>query len=247
MAPGPLTTESGVRVEITGSPRRFPVFSPFGRTVLVLFAAACIAFQLGKNEITPFLLLGAATMVALVVAILLVPHGPSYIRKPKQDPNEIVRRAIKSEPVTLKRAYSPPHLSQLESREVSEPAWESSGEDESFRLLRPFYAVYSKCDFTVIAASLKFHGDKDYRDWQPVADSAPQQSQAEHPDDRYHWILIAYVPPNANFDAKLKFRDSQSNLGVVVVRDLAASEDRSLQSVHLKLPAPAERFATSAS
>lgn len=186
-------------------------------------------------------------MVALVVAILLVPHGPSYIRKPKQVPDGIARRTIKSEPVTLKRAYSPPHLSQLESREVSEPAWESSGEDESFRLLRPFYAVYSKCDFTVIAASLNFHGDKDYRDWQPVADSAPQQSQAEHPDDRYHWILIAYVPPNANFDAKLTLRDTQSRLGITLVRNLVAAQDRPFHSVHLKIPVAVEHFATSAS
>jgi hypothetical protein len=242
VAPGPLTTESGVRVEITGSSRRFPVFSPFGRTVLLLLAAAFVAFQLGKNEITPVLLLGAATIVALVVTILLVPHGPSYIRKPKQDPDEIARRTIKSEPAILKRAYSPPHLSQLESREVSEPAWGSPGEDESFRLLRPFYAVYPKRDFTVIAASVKFHGDKDYRGWQPVADSAPPQLQAGLSDQLYKWILIGYFPPNTHFDAKLKLRDTQSRLGITVVRNLVAAEDRPFHSVHLKISAAAEHF-----
>jgi hypothetical protein len=210
--------------------------------VLVLLAAAFVAFQLGKNEITPVLLLGASTIVALVVAILLVPHGPSYIRKPKQDPDEIARRTIKSEPAVLKLAYSPPHLSQLESREVSEPAWGSPGEDESFRLLRPFYAVYPKRDFTVIAASVKFHGDKDYRGWQPVADSAPPQLQAGLSDQLYKWILIGYFPPNAHFDAKLKLRDSQSRLGITVVRNLVAAEDRPFHSVHLKISAAAEHF-----
>jgi hypothetical protein len=130
---------------------------------------------------------------------------------------------------------------------LSEPAWESPGEDDSFRVLRPFYVVYPKREFTAIAASLKFHGDKDYRDWQPVANSVPQQSPAEPPDDRYQWILIGYVPPKASFDAKLKLRDSQSNLSVAVVRDLVASEERPFQSVHLKLPASAEQFAASAS
>jgi hypothetical protein len=140
-----------------------------------------------------------------------------------------------------------PRLTQFESRYVSEPAWESAGEDDSFRVLRPFYVVYPKCDFTAIAASLKFHGDKDYRDWQPVANSAPQQSPPEHSDEQYQWILIGFVPPKASFDAKLKLRNSQSNLGVAVLRDLVAAEDRSFQSVHLKIPAPAEPFVASAS
>jgi hypothetical protein len=156
-------------------------------------------------------------------------------------------RKVGTEAAILKRAYSPPHLTQFESREFSEPAWQSPGEDDSFQVLLPFYVVYPKRNFTAIAASLKFHGDKDYRAWQPVADSTPQQSRAGHPDEHHHWILIAYVPPNASFDAKLKLRDSQSNLGVAVIRDLVASEDRPFQSIHLKLPAPAEHFAASAS
>jgi hypothetical protein len=229
-------------VEIAGGPRRFPVFSPFGRKVLVLFAATFVAFGLGKNEITPVLLLGAATVVALVVAILLVPRGHSYIRKPKQDPNEIAQQGIKSEPAIPKPAYSPPHLTQFESREVSEPAWRSPGEDESFQLLRPFYVVHPKRDFTAIAAALKFQGDKNYRDWQPVADSAPQRSQAGLSEQMYQWILIGYVPPNVQFDAKLKLRDTQSRLGVAVVRNLVAVEDRPFHSVYLKISAAVEHF-----
>jgi hypothetical protein len=234
-------------VEISSSARRFPVFSPFGRTVLVLLAAAFVAFELGKNEITPVMLLGAATMVAVVVAVLLVPHGPSHIRKPKQAPDEIALRAIKSEAVIPKRAYSPPHLTQLESRDVSEPAWASPGDDASFRLLRPFYVVHPKREFAVIAAALKFHGDKNYRDWQPVADSAPQQSHTGLSDQIYQWILIGYVPPNVQFDAKLKLRDTQSRHSIIVVRNLAAAEDRPFHSVHLKISAVAEEFVSSSS
>ena len=229
-------------MEISSAPRRYPSFSPFARIIIVLFVAGFAAYQLGKGETNPAMLLVVATVVALVVAIQLVPHGPFHVRKPEQDLDEITLRKVRTEAAILKRAYSPPRLTQFESREFSEPAWESPSEDDSFRVLRPFYVVYPKREFTAIAASLKFHGDKDYRDWQPVANSAPQQSPAEHPDEPYQWILIGYVPPNARFDAKLKLRDSQSNLSVAVIRDLVASEDRPFQSVHLKLPAPAEHF-----
>jgi hypothetical protein len=209
----------------------------------VLFVAGFVAYQLGKGEVAPGMLLVVATVVALVVAIQLVPHGPLHVRKPEQDLPESSLRKDKIEEALLKRAYSPPHLTQFESREFSEPAWQSSGEDDSFRVLRQFYVVYPRSDFTAIAASLKFHGDQDFRDWQPVANSAPQQSPAEQPVEPYQWILIGYVPPNAAFDAKLKLRDAHSNLGVAVLRDLVASEHRPFQSVHLKLSAPAEHFA----
>jgi phosphate/sulfate permease len=234
-------------VEITSTPRRFPVFSPFGRTVVLLFAAAFVAFQLGKNEVNPVILLVVATVVALVVAILLVPRGSAFIRKPRQDPDEIVLRKIKAEPAIVKRSYSTPHLTKFESREVSEPSWGSLRDDDSFQLLRPFYVVYPKRDFTVIAASLKFPGDKDYRGWQPVADSAPQQSDVELPDKQYQWTLMGYVPPGASFDAKLKLRDSQSRLGITVLHNLVGTEDRPFQSVHLKISAAVEQFTTTAS
>jgi hypothetical protein len=234
-------------VEVASSPRRFPFFSPFGRSIVVLLAAAFVAFQLGRNEVTPFMLLAVAVVVALVVAIQLVPHGPLFLRRPKPEPAAAILRKDEAKYAILKRAYSAPQLTPLESREVSEPAWESRGADDSFEALRPFYIVYPERSFTAIAASLKFHGDKDYRDWQPVANSAPERSTAELLDEQYQWILIAYVPPNALFEARLMLRDSQSKLGVTVLRDLAASEDRPFQSVHLKLPAPAEHFAASAS
>ena len=234
-------------MEISNTLRRHPVFSSLTRAITVLFVAGFAAYQLGKGEVAPSMLLIVATVVALLVAIQLVPHGPHHVRKPEQDLDAISLRNVRTESAILKRAYFPPHLAQLESREFSEPAWESPGEEDSFRALRPFYVVYPKRNFTAIAASLKFQGDKDYRDWQPVANSAPQQSPAEHPNEHYQWILIGYVPPNASFDAKLKLRDSQSNLGVAVLRDLVASEDRPFHSVHLKLPAPAEHFAASTS
>jgi hypothetical protein len=234
-------------VEISSTLRRHPVFSSLTRAIAVLFVAGFAAYQLGKGEVAPSMLLIVATVVALLVAIQLVPHGPQHVRKPQQDLDAISVRKDKTEPPILKRAYSPPRLTHFESHEFSEPAWESPGGEDSFRALRPFYVVYPKHNFTAIAASLKFHGDKDYRAWHPVANSGPQQSPAEHPDEHYHWILIGYVPPNASFDAKLKLRDAQSNLGVAVLRDLVASEDRPFQSVHLKLPAPVKHFAASAS
>ncbi|HEV8075050.1 MAG TPA: hypothetical protein VGP66_04350 [Candidatus Acidoferrum sp.] len=209
----------------------------------MLLVAGFVAFQLGKNEVNPILQLVVAAVVALIVAIQLVPHGPFHVRKPDPDLPASSFREDETYPAFLKQAYSPPHLTQFESREFSEPAWESLAGDDSFRVLQPFYVVYPKREFTAIAASLKLHGDKDYRDWQPVANSARPQSQAGHPDEHYQWILIAYVPPNASFDAKLKFRDAQSRLGVTVLLDLVASEDRSFQSVHLRLPAPAAHFA----
>jgi hypothetical protein len=234
-------------VEILSTQRRFPSFSPLGRIIAVLLVAGFVAFQLGKNEVNPILQLVVAAVVALIVAIQLVPHGPLHVRKPDPDLPASSVRKDKTHPALLKRAYSPPRLAEFESREFSEPAWELPAEDDSFRDLRPFYVIYPRRNFIAIAASLKFHGDKDYRAWQPVANSSPQQSPAAHRDEHHQWILMAFVPPNASFDAKLKFRDSQSRLGFTVLRDLVASEDRPFQSVHLKLPAPAEQFAASAS
>jgi len=228
-------------VEIISTPRRFPVFSPFSRSVAVLLAAGFVAYQLGKGEVAPSILLVAAAVVALVVAIQLVPRGSIHVRKPELELEAVNSRMEKREPAIPKRAFSPPHLTQFESREFSELAWESPGEDNSFRLLRPFYLVYPRREFTVIAASLKFQGDTEYRNWQPVANSAPPQSHPENSDEHYQWILLGYVPPSVNFVAKLKLRDSQTRLGVAVLRDLVAAEDRPFQSVHLRIPA-AEHF-----
>jgi hypothetical protein len=229
-------------VEIISTPRRLPVFSPFGRSVAVLLAAGFVAYQLGKGEVAPSVLLVSAAVVALVVAIQLVPRGPFYSRKPERELEAVNSRMENAQPAVLKRAYSPPQLTQFESREFSELAWESPGEDRSFRVLRPFYLVYPRREFTVIAASLKFQGDKNHGGWQPVANSAPPQSSLESSDEHYEWVLIGYVPPNAAFDARLKLRNSQAKLGVAVLRDLIAFEDRPFQSVHLRIPAAAEHF-----
>jgi hypothetical protein len=222
-------------VEVTGSQRRFPVFTPVGRSILVLFAAGFIAFQFGKNEVTPATLLAVSAVVALVVAIQLVPHGPVFIRKPKHDPDEIALQTIQLEPVAGKWAYSPPHLMQFESREVSEPVWGPWGEEASFRLLRPFYVVYPKRDITTIAVSLEFQGDKEYSLWQPVANSLPEESHSGDIDKDFQWVLIGYVPPSVSFDAKLQLRDTESRLGLVVLRDPVAAEDRPFESIHLKI------------
>lgn len=222
-------------MEVTGSQRRFPPFSPVGRSIVALCAAGFAAFQFGRNEVTPVTLLAVATVVALVVAIQLVPHGPVFIRKPKHDPDEIALRTIQLEPVAEKRAYSPPHLLQFESREVSEPAWGFSGEEAEFRLLRPFYVVYPKRGITTIAASLKFQGEKEYSGWQPVANSLPEESHRGDIDKDFQWALIGFVPPTVSFDAKLQFRDTEARLGVVTLRDLVATEDRPFESIHLKI------------
>lgn len=94
----------------------------------------------------------------------------------------------------------------------------------------------------MIAASLKFHGAKDSRGWQPVAGSAPQQSHPGLSDQIDQWILIGYVRPSAHFDAKLKLCNTQSRLGATAVGDLLAAEARPFHSLHLKISAAAERF-----
>jgi len=229
--------------------RKVRAFSSHARRITVLLLAGFAAFQLGKNEITPAWQLAVATAVALIVAIALVPHTPRYVRKPKKEfaLTNIDLRRNGGKPEMAKRAYSPPSLTQLESRVLSEPVWEPSGEDESFRTLRPFYVVYSKRDFTVSAVCLKFDEDRDYQGWQPVATVAPQDSDTAYRDENYQWILIGYVPPGARFDAKLKLRDSQSGPGTAVVPDLVAFEDRPFQSVYLKLPSGGKHFVAHAS
>lgn len=202
---------------------------------MVLCGAGFVAFQLGRNEVTLLALLGVATAVALVVAVQLVPNGPAFIRRPEQIPDEVEIQKISLQPVARKRVYSSPHVTQFESREISEPAWELPGEDESFRVLRPFYLVHPGRNFTPIAASLKFSGDNEFRSWQPVANSSPQPPDAGNVGEPYEWILIGYVPPNAYFDTRLQLRDSRSRMGVVVLRDLVAAENRPFHSVHLKI------------
>jgi len=110
------------------------------------------------------------------------------------------------------------------------------------RLKVTFSFHFSNRDFTVIAASLKFHGAKDYRGWQPVAGPVPQPSHPGLSDQIYQWILIGYVRPSVHFDAKLKLRNIQSRLGITAVRDLVAAEARAFHSLQLKISAAAEHF-----
>jgi hypothetical protein len=244
-------------VEFTSAPRRYPSISPLGRGLILLLLAGFAAFHLGRSEVTPGILIVGAAIVALIVAIQLVPRGAAHVRKPELELElkGVNSRVEMGEPAILKRVYSPPQLTQFESREFSELAWESPGEDKSFQVLKPFYLVCPKREFAIIAASLKFQGEKDHRGWQPVANSAPPQSHPQHSgehlsdghpsNEHYEWILLGYVPANVNFDATLKLRNPQAKLATAVLRDLVATQDRPFQSVHLKLPAPAELFATS--
>ncbi|MGB7848037.1 MAG: hypothetical protein WBL63_20670 [Candidatus Acidiferrum sp.] len=208
------------------------------RRIIVLLLGVFIAFELSNKEVNPGLLLATAVVAALVVAIGFVPHSPRYVRKPKKEYRalgfHLRRKGV--EPDRTKRAFSPPSLTQFKSKISSEPAWESSDEDESFETLRPFYLIYSKRHFTAIAVCLKFRGDQDYGGWQPVAPVTAQDSDARELDENHQWILIGYVPLGIPFDAKLKLQDSQSRLGVTVVHDLLALEDRPRQSVYLQTP-----------
>ena len=70
----------------------------------MLLAAGFIAYQLGKGEVAPGMLLIIATVVALVVAIQLVPHGPHYVRKPEQD---LERKKVKTRTLENHKGVAP--------------------------------------------------------------------------------------------------------------------------------------------
>jgi len=141
----------------------------------------------------------------------------------------------------VKRAYSTPRLTRLESRISSEPEWDFSAESKSSQHLQPLYVLYAKRDFLVIAACLKFTGDQTYRDWHPVV---PQDSVPRSASEPYQCILIGYVPQSIYFNLKLKLLRSQSTQGVVVVTDLIACQDRSFQSIYLEVPSRQQSSAT---
>jgi len=109
--------------------------------------------------------------------------------------------------------------------------------------LQPFYVLYSKREFLVIAACLKFTGDQTYRDWHPVV---PQDSAPSSASEPYQCILIGYVPQAIYFSLKLKLLSSQSRQGVAVVPDLIARQDGSFQSIYLEVPSNRQSSATSA-
>lgn len=234
-------------MEIGNTLRWHRNFSPLARRIAVLFVAGFIAFELGKNEVTPAVLLLIATIAGLTVAVELVPHAPRYVRKPE---SELDSLRFPENGVRLKMAkqiYSPPSLKQLESRTFPPPVWGSSAEEKSFLALRPFYLAYSKRDFEVTSACLKFDEDRNYRDWQPVATVAPEDSDLLQHREDYQWVLVAYVRPGIRFDAKLMLRESQMGHGVAILPGLVASEDTPFHSVFLKTPSRDKQFAATAS
>ncbi|HMI50381.1 MAG TPA: hypothetical protein VK525_02640 [Candidatus Saccharimonadales bacterium] len=140
-----------------------------------------------------------------------------------------------------KRAYGAPRLMQLESRVSSEPEWDLAGESKASEHLQPFYVLYSKREFLVIAACLKFTGDQTYRDWHPVV---PQDSAPRSASELFQCILIGYVPQAIYFSLKLKLLSPQARQGVAVVPDLIARQDRSFQSIYLEVPSSRQSSAT---
>jgi hypothetical protein len=65
--------------------RRHSALSSLARRISVLLLTGFTAFQLGKNEVTPAWQLAVAAVVALIVAIELVPNSRRYVRKPKTE------------------------------------------------------------------------------------------------------------------------------------------------------------------
>jgi len=232
-------------VEIADTLRDRLAVSPLVRRSAALLVAALGALWLGTGDGASVKLFAGAVILALVVAPLLAPYRHRHIRRPKEVdfPNSDLERNG-GKPEMPKLSYSPPRFSQLESRALSEQEWES-GDDEYFQSLRPFYLVHSKQDFAVLAVRLKFSGDRTYLGWQPVATVPCQDSDAGYSGGDYRWMLIGYVPPGVQFDAKLRLRDSESKSRVAVVRNLLVSDDRAFQSVHLKISKD-KHFATSA-
>jgi hypothetical protein len=232
-------------VEIAGTLRDRLTVSPLVRRSAALFVAAAGAFWLSSGDAAPGKLFAGAVILALIVAPLIAPYRRRHIRRPKvvDFPNGDMKRNG-GKPEMPKLSYSPPRFSPLESRALSELEWEP-GDDEYFQTLRPFYLVHSKHDFAVLAVRLKFSGDRSYQSWQPVATVLRQDSDAGYSGGDYRWMLIGYVPPGIQFDAKLRLRDSQARSRVAVVRNLLASDDRAFQSVHLRISKD-KQFATSA-
>ena len=138
-----------------------------------------------------------------------------------------------------KRAYSAPQLSRIQAKVFSEVIWESSGEEEPFRRLRPFFLVYRMQQFTPLAVRLKFEGDKEYRDWQAVGAVPALHSDELREEASHGWILLGYVPPAVRFEAKLMCRDRQGRHGVAIAQNLVADENRTFDLAYFEVPQPA--------
>jgi len=127
-----------------------------------------------------------------------------------------------------KRAYSPPQLSRIQAKVFSEVVWESSGEDEPFRRLRPFFLVYRMQEFTPLAVRLKFEGDKEYRDWQAVGAVPALHSDELREEASHGWILLGYVPPAVRFEAKLSVVTGKVDMGLQSRRTWLQTETKRL-------------------
>lgn len=138
-----------------------------------------------------------------------------------------------------KRAYSPPQLSRFQAMVFSELTWQSPGEEESFRCLRPFYLAYRKQETTPLAVRLKFEGEKKYRDWQAVGAVPAFHSEGPHEEVSHGWILLGYVPPAVRFEAQLMCCDRQGRHGVAIARNLVADESKRFELAHFEAPSPA--------
>ena len=142
-----------------------------------------------------------------------------------------------------KRAYSPPRLSRIQARVFSELVWESSGEEEAFRSLRPFFLVYRMQQFTPLAVRLKFEGDEEYRDWQPVGAVPAVHSDELREEASHGWILLGYVPPAVRFEAKLMCRDRQGRHGVAITQNLVVDGNKKFDLAYFEVPRPASSSA----
>jgi hypothetical protein len=147
------------------------------------------------------------------------------------------------ENLVSKRAYSPPQLSRSQARVFSELVWESSGEEEPFRRLRPFFLVYRMQEFTPLAVRLKFEGDKEYRDWQAVGAVPALHSDELREEASHGWILLGYVPPAVRFEAKLMCRDRQGRHGAAIAQNLVADENKTFDLAYFEVPQPASSSA----
>jgi hypothetical protein len=146
-----------------------------------------------------------------------------------------------------KRAYSPPKLSQFQAMVFSEMVWESSGEEEAFLRLRPFYLACRKQELTPLAVRLKFEGEQEYRDWQAVGPVLAPCSGGSGQDANHGWILLGYVPPAIRFEAQLMCRDTQGKHGVAVARNLVADENKTFELAYFKVPLSASYSADQSS
>jgi hypothetical protein len=144
--------------------------------------------------------------------------------------------AKKRQEMQMTKLYSSPKVTRSQARLFSELIWESSGEDESFRNLSPFYLVYRKQDLTAIGVRLRFEGDKEYGHWQAVGAVPPLDSDAPCNEESLDWILLGYVPTAVRFDAKVRFRDAKGRHPIAIAHDLIVEEHETFELAFFEVP-----------